>query len=300
MGNVPSKQLKTDLHPIYTLAYSVFGETAGTIAALLAIVTMGPPWRLRVCWQLRDFPFAMSRDNLMPHWIKDVHFRLKTPVNSILLTSAVMGAAILLLPIEQLAKLASAFMILAFMFVCGTVLILRETASRWYQPQFRSPFYPWLQLLGILIGFVLLFAIGPLSLLAIAGVIGIGSVCPFSVYGRKNASRRGVIEKMGARRDLLAADLETAQELRKELPVKASVVVPFFGNERSPETLIEMGAALAQGREVEVLHITAVPEQTHIGDMLEEDPTSVALRRRIEALAEDEEIKLEYNDNRDA
>ncbi|MFK7768217.1 MAG: amino acid permease [Mariniblastus sp.] len=293
-GNVSSTDLKTDLHPIYTLARIVLGETAGVIAAVLATVTM-VSMAVAGLLAASRFPFAMSRDDLMPPWIKSISFKFKTPVNSILLTSLVMGLGILLLPVEQLAKLASAFMILAFMFVCGTVLILRETAAKWYKPEFRAPFYPWLQILGIVIGLVLLFAIGVLSLIAISGIVGIGSVA-YLGYGRKNSARQGVVGKMGTRRGMLEAGLDTALELNQSLPVNASVVVPFFGNERSPETLVEMGAALAQGRSVEVLHITAVPEQVHIGDVLEEDPLSVSLRRRIRALADDQKIALEYND----
>ncbi len=295
VGNVSAEELKApDLHPIYTLALVVLGPTAGIIAAILAIVTM-ISMAIAGLLAASRYPFAMSRDNLIPVWFKEINETLKTPVYSILLTSLMMAIAILFLPVEQLAKLASAFMILAFMLVCGTVAILRETASEWYQPQFRAPFYPWLQLIGIVVGAVLLVAIGPLSMLAVLAVVGIGAMAYFG-YGRHNVARRGVIEKMGTRRDLLGAELPTASELDQSLPTSASVVVPFFGRERSPETLVEMGAALAQGRKLEVLHLTAVPEQVHIGDMLEEDPLSVSLRRRITALSQEQNIQLEYND----
>ena len=89
------------------------------------------------------FPFAMSRDQLLPESLNQINTYFRTPVASILLTAIVMAFSIVFLPVEQIAKLASAFMILAFTFVCGTVIILREIAAQWYKPRFRSPFYPW-------------------------------------------------------------------------------------------------------------------------------------------------------------
>ncbi|MGI9516089.1 MAG: amino acid permease, partial [Pirellulaceae bacterium] len=300
VGNISTDQLlnsgtgEPNLHPIYTLATVVLGPTAGWIAAILAIITM-VSMALAGLLAASRFPFAMSRDNLVPQPIRKIDSRLKTPINSILITAIVMAAAILFLPVEQLAKLASAFMILAFMFVCGTVIILRETASEWYKPQFRAPFYPWLQLFGMLVGVVLLLAIGWLSLIAFLGIAGIGAIA-YVGYGRKHAARRGEITKMGTRRDLMTSEVETAQSLDDSLPTEASVVVPFFGRERSPETLVQMGAALAHGRKLEVLHITAVPEQVHIGDVLEDDQLSISLRRRIHTMADEENIALEYTE----
>ena len=73
------------------------------------------------------------------------------------------------------------------------------------------------------------------------------------------------------------------------------MVVPLFGSERSPETLVEMAAALAHGRRLEVLHVTAVPEQLHLADVLQEDKQSSALSRRIHVMAEEEDVQMEYN-----
>ena len=101
---------------------------------------------------------------------------------------------------------------------------------------------------------------------------------------------------MGRRHDLLSdANGGHVSELEKELPNSAAVVVPLFGSERSPETLVEMGASLAHGRKLEGLHVTAVPEQIYLADALEDDQQSVALHRRIHAMAEVEKVDLEYD-----
>ncbi|MGB7342993.1 MAG: amino acid permease [Pirellulaceae bacterium] len=299
--NVPTEQLvnyngtgKPDLHPIYTLTVIIAGKTAGIVAAVLAVLTM-VSMAIAGLLAASRFPFAMSRDNLLPQKLHEVNQRFLTPVWCILLTSTVMALSIIFLPVEQIAKLASAFMILAFMFICGTVFVLREYAGSWYQPRFRAPMYPLLQIIGFVLGLTLLSAMGWTSMAAIGGIVMLGTLS-YAFYGRRFASQRGVFGKMGKRRELLnEKDAPIARTLNEELPAEAAVVVPLFGTERSPETLVEMGAALAHGRKLEVLHVTPVPEQMYLADALEEDNQSNALRRRIHTMAEEENVQMEYD-----
>jgi len=288
-----------DLAPIYTVAKALGGQTCGYIAAVFAVLTM-TSMSVAGLLAASRFPFAMSRDQLLPGKLQNINEKFKTPVWSIVLTSTAMAISILFLPIEQIAKLASAFMIVAFMFICGTVVVLRESAASWYQPKFRAPLYPVLQIIGILAGGTLLWAMGLTSLLAIAGICLIGGIS-YLAYGRHQTSRLGVVGRMGKRKDLIGANKDGAEEeesphdLTEDLPKEAAVVVPLFGSERSPETLVEMGAALAHRRKLEVLHVTEVPEQMYLADVLEEDHLSIALRRRIHVMAEEEEVNLEYD-----
>lgn len=299
--NVPLESLihfdggtKPDLHPIYTLAVIIGGETVGIIAAVLAVITM-VSMAVAGLMAASRFPFAMSRDKLLPTLVQRINPTFMTPVTSIVLTAVVMGISIMFFPVEQIAKLASAFMILAFMFVCGTVIVLRESASQWYQPQFRSPLYPFTQILGIISGVVLLYAMGLTSLFAIACIVLIGAISYFG-YGRHQTTRRGVVGKMGRRPDLLESESQLGPTtLAEHLPTEAAVVVPLFGTERSPETLVEMGASLAHGRRLEVLHLTVVPEQVYLADALDDDPHTEALSRRIHTMAEVENVTLEYD-----
>ncbi len=304
--NVPYQQLtnfegtgKPDLHPIYTLATILGGQTIGYIAAVFAVLTM-TSMSVAGLLAASRFPFAMSRDKLLPENLQHINEKFKTPIYCISLTAAAMAISILFLPVEQIAKLASAFMIVAFMFINGTVIVLRESAAKWYQPRFRAPLYPFLQIVGILIGATLLWAMGITAIAAIAGICLLGGIS-YLVYGRFQTSRLGVVGRMGKRKDLFDQDSkisnlqESPHELNEDLPVEAAVIVPLFGSERSPETLVEMGAALAHGRQLEVLHVTEVPEQLYLADVLEEDHFSVALSRRIHVMADQENIELEYN-----
>jgi len=303
VANVPHEDLtnyegtgKPDLHPIYTVACILGGQTIGNIAAVFAVLTM-TSMSVAGLLAASRFPFAMSRDRLMPAVLHEVSEKFKTPVSCIVLTAVTMAVSILFLPIEQIAKLASAFMIVAFMFICGTVVVLRESAAKWYQPKFRAPLYPYIQIIGVLTGATLLWAMGMTSVIALTGVCLLGGLS-YAIYGRQQTTRRGVVGRMGRRTDLVGptARAEEIHDLSQDLPSEAAVVVPLFGNERSPETLVEMGAALAHGRKLEVLYVTEVPEQMVLADAVEEDHQSIALRRRIHVMAEEEKVDLEYNE----
>ncbi len=299
VANVPLDQLtnyngsgKPDYHPIHTLATVIGGKTIGIVAAIFAVLTM-TSMAVSGLLAASRFPFAMGRDKLLPVQLQNVSATFKTPMNSIFLTAIVMAVSILFLPIEQIAKLASSFKILEFVLVCGTVIVLRENASQWYNPKFRSPIYPWLQLFGIVAGAVLICSMGLTGIIAIIGITLMGAIVYFG-YGRRKTSRKGEIGKMGRRPDLLAENDES-HTLEDELPAQAAVVVPLFGTERSPETLVEMGAALAHDRQLEVLHVSAIPEQLSLADSLEEDHQSISLRRRVHAMAREEGVALDYN-----
>ncbi|MFW6026416.1 MAG: APC family permease, partial [Candidatus Woesearchaeota archaeon] len=110
------------------------------------------------------FPFAMGRDNLMPDWFVAIHEKFNTPFRSIIATGLTMIVLLLLFNVEQLAKLGSAFNILIFVLMNLSVIILRYNKKEWYEPEFRDPFYPVTQIIGI---------IGSLSLLPLLGFLPI-------------------------------------------------------------------------------------------------------------------------------
>jgi amino acid transporter/mannitol/fructose-specific phosphotransferase system IIA component (Ntr-type)/nucleotide-binding universal stress UspA family protein len=300
VGNVSQHQLAhggpgggPDLAPIHSFAVNVWGPMAGNIAAVLAILAMVAMAVAGLMASSR-FPFAMSRDNLVPSVFSRVNEQFMTPVPSIVLTGAVMGFAVLFLDVGQIAKLASSFKILVFIFVNGTVVVLRESASGWYQPKFRSPWYPWVQVAGIVLGIVLLVAMGLTGLFATVVIGGAGAVV-YLFYGRRKTRRRGVVGRMGKRLDLLKKTAEEACELEDKLPSDAEVVVPLFGTERSPETLIDMADALTDSHKLEVLHVTSVPEQLLMSTELEEDSSTTALRRRIGAMSTEKGQDILFN-----
>ena len=291
---LPTDELVHDLRPIHTLADRIFGPGPALAFAFLGVVTMASMANAGVLAASR-FPFAMARNSLLPHALSQVHPRFLTPVAAILLTGAAMAAAVVFLDIERIAKLASGFKIGIFMVVNLAVIVLRESAAPWYKPGFRAPLYPLVQILGIVSSLGLLMVLGWVAIIGVAGAIIPGTLL-YLLYGGSRAERRGQFTKVGRRTDLVSTPSSPSHPaLQESLTGDAAVVVLLVGRERSPEVLVEIGAALADGRLVEVVHITEVPEQTALGAMTAEDPMVRALRRRCQSMAEDKEIDLKFD-----
>ena len=131
----------------------------------------------------------------MPKGLAHIHEQLRTPVYSILATGMIMVVVIVALDVEKIAKLASAFKIMLFIAVNVSVVVLRESRVQWYKPTYRSPLYPFTQILGIGGGLALLVYMGTMVPVAL-GIIAVPSVALYFLYGRSRARRRGVFRMM--------------------------------------------------------------------------------------------------------
>jgi hypothetical protein len=257
------------------------------------------------------FPFAMSRDKLAPEQLGKVHPKFLTPVVAIVITCAMMALVIIFLDVEKIAKLASSFKVMMFILVNMSVIVLRETSVAWYQPKFRSPMYPWIQIFGILTGLGLLWVLGFSALLA-ATVIVIAGLVTFYFYGKPRVQRSGVLKVYGHRpaayllyrrqrnKDKSAGQhaLDVplgASNLDGSLAENAMTVTPLFGFERSPDMLVEISAALAAGDKIQVVHLREVPDQTRLMDVLEDDPLVMSLNRRIAIMAKEKEVDVDFD-----
>ncbi len=172
--------------PIYIFAEAVGGETVGKIAAILAVVTMTSMALAGILASSR-FPFAMSRDNLLPPFLESVHQRFGTPHWAIIGTGVAMGLAITFLPVHDVAELASGFKIMIFMLINGCVIVLRTSSDshKWYDPKWKTPWplYPVVQLFGIFGGGALLYLMGSKSLVGASAAIVLGLII-YNGYGR--------------------------------------------------------------------------------------------------------------------
>ncbi len=298
-GNVDRATLSGDLRPIYTLAERIGGSWAGSVAAVVGVITMVSMANAGLLAASR-FPFAMSRDQLLPPSLERISSRFSTPVVAILVTGTGMAVAIVFLDVERLAKLASALVIALYIANNVAVIVFRESGVGWYRPKFRSPLYPWLQGFGIISGLGLLLLLGPVVVLAalLAIVPGAGL---FVFYGRRRTRRRGVVLQRGRRSDILTGsglDEPAAEplpvDIQETIKGQAHAVVAMFGDERGPETLVEIGTALSGGGKLPVVHLTEVPEQMTLG-ALDEAPQVQSLRRRLSVMAREEGTDLDFH-----
>ena len=199
--------LHADLTPVATAAEAFFdwlpspvGLILIIVAAIAAFASTGNAGILSAS----RYPLAMARDHLMSRRLAAVG-RFGTPVPAILLTAAFMIFCIVALDVEGVAKLASAFQLLIFGFVNLAVIVMRESRIASYVPGYRSPLYPWMQIVGIVVP---VFLIAEMGLLAIALTVAmvLAGLGWYYYYVRPNTSvvREGAIyhlfERLGRRR----------------------------------------------------------------------------------------------------
>jgi basic amino acid/polyamine antiporter, APA family len=296
-ANIPYTELQGSLKPIHMLAEKVGGHYLGIILSVIAVLTMVSMANAGILAASR-FPFAMSRDNLLPAQFGQISSKYMTPVWSILLSGIIVFVIIIKLDVAKIAKLASSFMIMIYMAENIAVVILRETRTQWYKPAYRSWLYPWMQIFGIVSGFLLLTTMGGVVVTSLFS-IAVPGVVLYMFYSRKRTDRKGVIGIKGVRRDLVEAPLiESRDELRLEaidFSRDSPVVVAMFGKERSPEMLVELGVAFCKGEVIEVAHLTEVPEQTSLNDFWREPAVVKSLRRRMQALGKYRSVGIKFD-----
>ena len=130
------------------------------------------------------FPFAMARDNLLPAALENVHRKFKTPHLSIIGTGLAMAISLIFLPVSDVVKLASGFKILIFIVINACVIVLRSSSKhhKWYNPEWKSPLYPYMQIFGIITGIILLVMMGSKAYIGGLAAIILGVVI-YKTYG---------------------------------------------------------------------------------------------------------------------
>jgi basic amino acid/polyamine antiporter, APA family len=132
-----------------------FANLLITIGALTGITSV---LLVMMLSQPRVF-LAMARDRLLPpSFFADIHPKFRTPWKSTILTGVCVGTMGALLPLRILAELVNIGTLLAFVIVCGAVLVMRKTNPDAERP-FRVPLSPITPVLGILICLLLMFSL---------------------------------------------------------------------------------------------------------------------------------------------
>ena len=300
VGNVEASALSTDIRPIYTLSKVLGGETFGYAAGVVGVITLLSMANSGVLASSR-FPFAMARDKMLPGFFGTVNTRFLTPVNSIIVTCIIIGLAVFYLDVEKIAKLASAFKVMMFVSVNLAVIVLRETSAQWYNPKYKSPFYPYVQLFGILSGFVLLFYLGFMPIVSVAGIFVLGFLI-FLTYG-KNTNRKGVFSNYGFLSFLFkgsspgqdqADNKQNTSSVEDISNTNAEIVVPLLGDETSTEMLVEMASSINDRSKINTINLLEVPNQTFLEAIDLDTPASESKKRRIEHLKKYKKLNISY------
>ena len=164
IGLLNNEELSSTLNPISMAASKNFGSIGFwilSIAAMLAFITTGNAGLMASS----RIPLAMAEDNLLPGFFGKININLKTPVPAIIITALFMISSILFLDLENLIKVASTMMLILFFMVTLSVILMRESKIISYRPSFSSPFYPYIQILGLFAYMFLIIEMGMLPLI---------------------------------------------------------------------------------------------------------------------------------------
>jgi len=200
------------LTPISDAAF-VFAGPLGkiilAIAALLAFISTGNAGIMAAS----RTPFAMSRDKLLPAFLSKINKDYKTPHNAIFLTVFFMIIVIVFLDLELLVKTASTISLILFSLINLSIIIMRESRIQNYQPKFKSPLYPWLQIISILVYGFLIFEMGIITLLISGGFLLVSFIW-YGLYGRIRTNRESALLHLIKR--IKSSELDSS-ELEDEL-----------------------------------------------------------------------------------
>ena len=210
-----------NLTPVSTVAADITGSNVGAyVMAIAAIVAFLSVANAGILSSSR-YPLAMSRDQLLPSVLGKVNGK-GTPVVGIVVSAGMIVAVIMFLNPLEIAKLASAFQLLMFSLLCLSVIVMREAKLDSYDPGYRVPFYPWLQIFGAIACIWVIYMMGWKTVIFSIGIIVVG-VSWYFMYAIHRVDRYGAIyhvfERLGRRR-FAALDTEL-REILKEKGLRA-------------------------------------------------------------------------------
>ena len=94
--------------------------------------------------------YSMSRDGLLPKIFSDTHPKYKTPWRCNLVFMVFVSLFSGLVPLSSLGDMTSIGTLLAFVIVCGGVMVMRRTHPHLPRP-YRTPLVPLVPILGIVV-----------------------------------------------------------------------------------------------------------------------------------------------------
>ncbi len=206
---------KSDLTPVASAARILFdwlpngvGVGLAVAAAVAAFASTGNAGIMAAS----RYPLAMGRDRLVPDIFTQIG-RYSTPTMGILATGVMMILTILFADVVMVAKLGSAFQLIIFGLINLCVIVMRESQLKYYHPGFRSPFYPWVQIAGLIIPVWLIAEMGWFPSL-MSTILVVICIIWYRFYARGRVNRYGavhhVFERLGrVRNDSVDIELRT-------------------------------------------------------------------------------------------
>ncbi len=191
-----------------------------SVAALLAFFSTANAGILSAS----RFPLAMSRDKLIPAFFGKMSKSSQTPYISIILTSLFMIVMIAFLNFENLVKAASTMMIILFLYINVGLIVMRESKIDTYRPSFKAPFYPFLQIIAIVVYSFLIFEMGLIPLIITIAFFILCFVWYF-LYVRVRVQRKSALIHIVERLTNKQIATSTLSEELKEILIRIDNII---------------------------------------------------------------------------
>jgi APA family basic amino acid/polyamine antiporter len=245
-GVLDSAALDNSLTPISDGAGAFMGLWGKILLSVVAILAFSSAANAGIMAASR-YPMALGRDGLLPQFFGRIGSRFKTPHVSILITGIFIVLS-MLMELNLLVKAASSVIILTYIFTCIAIIILRESRLQNYQPSFRAPLYPWIQVVGIVgCGFIL-YRIGYEAVIT-SVIFIVSGLFVFWLYGRIKKIRiereyalLHLIERITAK-ELTTHSLEA--ELKEVIRERDDIVKDRFDHLIEESVILDLDGAIS-------------------------------------------------------
>lgn len=158
---------------------------AGGLISLGALAGMSSVLLVTFLSQARIF-MAMSRDGLLPKIFRTVHPQWRTPHLATMLVGAIICFVAAVTPITKLEEMVNIGTLLAFVVVCGAVLVLRTSRPDAHRP-FRCPMLFVIAPCGVLVNVTMMLFLPWDTWLRLFVWLALGLVVYF-LYGRHHST----------------------------------------------------------------------------------------------------------------
>ncbi len=226
VGVLDGNILSNSVTPISEGGYAILGNKGKVLLSIAAVIGFISASNVGIMSASR-YPYALSQDSMFPEFFKKVSKKYKTPYWSILVTGSVIIVG-LFLKLNILIEVASTSLILTYILANISIIIMRESKLINYKPQYKSPFYPYIQIAGVVLYSFLIFEIGKEALFATLVFIFL-SIIVYFFYGRKRRQKEfallHVIERV-INKKMTGIGLE--KELRRILVERDSIKEDHF------------------------------------------------------------------------
>ncbi len=182
VGAIPFRQLANSPEPLALVLRSLGQPTAAHLIALAAVVALPSVILVMMYGQSRIF-FVMARDGLLPKGLATVSKRTGAPTRITVLTGVSIAIVAGLFRLDEIAELANAGTLVAFIAVGACLMVLRRTAPH-VERLFRCP-APYVVGTAAILGCLYLLYSLPIMTLVRFLAWNIIGIVAYLTYGRR-------------------------------------------------------------------------------------------------------------------